>query len=85
MSKLGVRTINEMIGAVELLNVRPAVNHWKAKGLDLSPLLKRATEPKNFLGSYHIHEQDHELEKALDSELIKLASPALQKGEKVRA
>ncbi len=85
MSKLGIRTINEMIGAVELLNVKPAVNHWKAKGLDLSPLLTKAKEPRKFLGSYQIHEQDHELEKALDNELIKLALPALKKGEKVRA
>ena len=48
-------------------------------------MLTRATEPRNFLGSYQIHEQDHELEKALDNELIKLALPALQNGEKVRA
>ncbi len=85
MSRLGVRSINEMIGKVDLLNVAPAINHWKAKGLDLSPILAPASQPEGFLGAYQIHEQDHELEKALDNELIRLAKPALMNKERVSA
>jgi glutamate synthase (NADPH) large chain len=83
MAELGFRTVNEMIGRVDVLETRAAVDHWKAKGLDLSAILEKAEEPPEFLGSYAIHPQDHELEKALDNELIELAQPALRRGEKV--
>ena len=83
MADLGFRTINEMVGRVDALEVQAAVNHWKARGLDLSSILTKVTEPPEFLGNYAIHKQDHGLEKALDNELILLAEPALKRGEKV--
>ncbi len=83
MAGLGLRTVNEMVGRVDLLESRPAVKHWKAKGVDLSMLLKAAVEPEDFLGAYAKHKQDHELENALDNELIRLAEPALAEGKTV--
>jgi glutamate synthase (NADPH) large chain len=83
MAELGFRTVNEMIGRVDALETRAALDHWKAKGLDLSAILEKAHEPPEFLGSYAMHQQDHELEKALDNQLIELAQPALRRGEKV--
>jgi glutamate synthase domain-containing protein 3 len=83
MAELGFRAINEMVGRVDALEVRAAVDHWKARGIDLSALLTRVQEPPEFLGHYAIHKQDHGLEKALDNQLIELAQPALKRGEKV--
>ncbi|HEY5647372.1 MAG TPA: glutamate synthase large subunit, partial [Pseudomonadales bacterium] len=83
MAELGFRTVNEMIGRVDALHVDTAVNHWKAKGIDLGPLLTPASEPPEFLGSYAIHKQDHGLENAIDNELIELALPAIRSGEKL--
>ena len=85
MAQLGVRTINEMVGRVDLLETAAAVDHWKAKGLDLSQILTPAQIPPEFLGSYAQHEQDHELDRALDNTLMDLAQPAIEKGEKVYA
>ena len=85
MAMLGLRTINEMIGRVDLLQTDKALAHWKAKGLDLSAIITSAQEPEEFLGSYAMHEQDHELDKALDNRLISLAEPALTRGDPVHA
>lgn len=85
MAMLGLRTINEMIGRVDLLQTDKALAHWKAKGLDLSAIITSAQEPEEFLGSYATHEQDHELGKALDNRLISLAEPALTRGDPVHA
>ena len=85
MADLGFRTVNDMIGRVDALDVGGAVRHWKSRGLDLSEILAPAQEPENCLGVYAIHEQDHGLDAALDNELIRLAEPALARGEKVRA
>ena len=85
MAQLGLRTVNEMIGRVDLLQTDNALAHWKAKGLDLSAIIAPAQQPDEFLGSYAIHDQDHELDKALDNKLIPLAEPALTRGEKVHA
>ncbi|MEM7405394.1 MAG: glutamate synthase large subunit [Pseudomonadota bacterium] len=84
MAELGVRTISEMVGRVDLLDVKPAVDHWKARGLDLSAVLAPAQRPENCLGVYNLHTQDHGLELALDNKLIELAEPALAGGELVR-
>ncbi len=79
MAMLGFRTMNEMIGRVDRLEVSNAITHWKAKGIDLSSLLY-LPEPKNRWYSLHcVEKQDHGLEKALDNELIKKAAPALDK------
>ncbi len=83
MAELGFRTVNEMIGRVDALHVDAAVEHWKAKGLDLTPLLTPAEEPPEFLGSYAIHQQDHGLEHAIDNELMELALPHIRSGEKL--
>jgi glutamate synthase domain-containing protein 3 len=83
MAELGFRTVNEMVGRVDALKVDAAVNHWKAKGLDFSRILAPAEQPEDFLGSYAQHKQDHDLDMALDNELIRLAEPALARGEKV--
>ena len=83
MAELGFRTVSEMVGRADCLDTNMAVAHWKARGLDLAPLLARATEPEDFLGSYAIHEQDHGLEFSLDNRLIELAEPALARGERV--
>jgi hypothetical protein len=55
-----------MVGRVDALEVQGAVDHWKARGIDLSEVLTRVQEPPEFLGNYAIHKQDHGLEKALD-------------------
>ncbi len=83
MANLGIRTVNEMIGRVDLLETKGALDHWKAAGIDLSAMLLPAEEPPEFLGSYAMHEQDHELERSLDNKLIALAKPALEDKQKV--
>ena len=85
MAELGVRTLNEMVGRVDLLKTDEAINHWKADGVDLSSILAPAQIPNEFLGAFAIHDQDHELDKALDNQLIPLAEPALKTGAKVYA
>ncbi len=82
MAKLGFRTINEMVGRVDKLKIQKAVEHWKAKGLDLTPLLK-APEVGPEIPRYCVQKQDHGLADILDNKLIELCKPALDKGEKV--
>ena len=83
MAELGFRTVNEMIGRVDALDSRRAIEHWKAQGLDFSRLLYRqeATTPGEPV--YCAEEQDHGLELALDHQLIELAGPALDDGRAV--
>jgi glutamate synthase (NADPH) large chain len=83
MASLGIRKLTDMVGRVDLLESREAINHWKASGLDLSKILKPATAVFPDTGMYQTIEQDHGLEKALDQQLIELAKPALTTGEKV--
>ena len=83
MAELGVRTVNEMVGRVDLLKTDDAIDHWKADGLDLSPMLEPAKVIYEGTEFYKTQDQDHGLEKALDNELIRLAKPALETGEKV--
>ncbi|MEW8395574.1 MAG: glutamate synthase large subunit [Candidatus Thiodiazotropha sp.] len=83
MAQLGFRSFNEMVGQSDRLDMRKAINHWKAKGLDYSRLLKKPeAEPEVAL--YNSEIQDHGLDKAIDLELIKRAQPALEKGEAVK-
>jgi len=84
MAKTGFRKVNEMIGRVDALQAAPMADHWKAKDVDLSLLLTPAPEPQDCLGVYCQHEQNHDLDLALDNELMRLAEPALTSGEKVR-
>ena len=83
MAELGFRTVNEMVGRVDVLEMNEALQHWKAKGLDLSAILKPAAIVYDNTKVYRVMAQDHGLEKALDNELIRLAQPALQHGEVV--
>jgi glutamate synthase domain-containing protein 3 len=77
MADLGFRKVSEMVGRVDVLEARQAVDHWKAKGLDLSKLL--AMPPRaNEVAVYCREEQDHGLHLALDHQLIALAQPAIE-------
>jgi len=82
LAELGFRTIDEAIGHAEILDVRPAVDHWKAKGLDLAPVLFVPELPEG-TARRGVQKQDHGLDKALDNKLIELARPALDGGDKV--
>ncbi len=83
MAQLGFRTIDEMVGRVDRLDMRQALDHWKAKGVDLGRLLYQvplaAGEALRQTGT-----QDHGLDKALDNSLIAQAAPALDRREPVR-
>ncbi|MFL1446563.1 glutamate synthase-related protein, partial [Nocardiopsis protaetiae] len=83
LAALGFRSIDEAIGAVDLLDTTEAVEHWKAKGLDLSPILH---EVEPWAGDHRVRtrSQDHGLEKALDNTLIQLAEGALDFGQPVK-
>ncbi len=82
MAELGVRTFQEMIGQSDRLDMRTAINHWKAQGLDYSRLLHPAT-PVNGNTVYCSEVQDHGLERALDHQLITQATPALEQARPV--
>ncbi len=83
MAKLGFRTINEMIGQTQVLDMSKAVDHWKAKGLDLTRLLYKP-EMGPDVAVYNCEKQDHGLERALDQQIIKEAAPALENGSPVQ-
>jgi glutamate synthase (NADPH/NADH) large chain len=72
-----------MVGQSDRLDMRKAINHWKAKGLDYSRLLAKP-EAGPDVALYNCEKQDHGLDKAMDLELIKRAQPALEKGEPVK-
>jgi glutamate synthase domain-containing protein 2/glutamate synthase domain-containing protein 3 len=76
MARLGFRTMDEMIGRVERLNFAPAVDHWKAKGLDYSAMLHRPAGGAD-AARRAVVKQDHGLEQVLDHELIARCRPAL--------
>jgi len=82
MAELGVRTVNELIGATEKLDMRDAAEHWKADGIDLSRLIYKPT-PGPGVNTFNCEVQDHQLDKALDRTLIAEAKPALENGEAV--
>jgi glutamate synthase domain-containing protein 3 len=82
MAELGFRTIDEMVGRADCLDVERAVDHWKAKGLDLSPLLHRPNLPAT-VARRCVSKQDHGLASALDNDLIRAAERALATGEPV--
>ena len=81
LAELGFHTLQEAIGRVEYLDTKDAVDHWKASGLDLSPLLVRPDVESSL---YNTTQQDHGLAGALDNKLIELAEAALTKSEPVR-
>ena len=80
MAALGFRTFNEMVGRTDRLQARRAIDHWKARGIDLSPLLHRP-EVGAEVGAYCQAAQDHGLERALDhTRLLDLVLPRLERG-----
>ncbi|HYC28902.1 MAG TPA: glutamate synthase large subunit [Chitinophagaceae bacterium] len=84
MADLGFKTINEMVGQVDSLELKEGVRHWKYSKLDLSPVLFK--EPNSlYTGLYQQQEQDHEIHKVLDWQLLERARPALEKMETVSA
>jgi glutamate synthase (ferredoxin) len=82
MAELGFRTVDEMVGRVDMLDVRDVSEHWKAKGVDLTQILHKPDVPQT-VAIRCVTTQDHGLEKALDNELIERARPALERREPV--
>jgi glutamate synthase domain-containing protein 2/glutamate synthase domain-containing protein 3 len=82
MAELGFRKLDDMIGRVDRLNLNKAVNHWKAKGIDLSRILHQV-QPKPGVAVRNCEKQDHGLEKVLDRDLIRAAMPAIETGQAV--
>lgn len=83
LAEMGYRSLDEIIGHAELLDVDEAVHHWKTEGLDLSPILQQPL-PVPGTSLYCTKTQDHGLDEALDHQLIELAKPALESGEAVK-
>ena len=83
MAQLGFRTVEEMVGHSEILNTKTAVEHWKAKGLDISPILAVPQNPYQ-QSMYNSVAQDHGLSGALDNELMARAVKSIETGEKIR-
>ena len=84
LAELGFRSLDEAIGHAEVLDIEPAVDHWKAKGLDLAPILFTPELPAG-AARRGVVAQNHGLDRALDNELLALAAPALTDGVPVRA
>ena len=85
MAQLGFRTVNEMVGRVDRLEVRKAIDHWKARGLDFSKILYQPEVPAS-VGRYCMMPQDHGLAESLDKQiLLRLCAPALERKDPVKA
>ncbi len=82
MAQLGFRTVNEMVGQVQKLNRTKTIDQYKAFGIDLSPILHKVPVSEN-VKLYNTETQDHDLEKALDFEVIAQAHPAIFRKEKI--
>ena len=85
MAQLGIRTFNELVGRVDLLDTKAAVDHWKADGIDLAPVLMPALKPSADTGVFCQIEQDHGLDVSLDAtQLLPMCNNTLQTGEAVQ-
>jgi glutamate synthase (NADPH/NADH) large chain len=84
MAQLGFRTMNEMIGRVDMLETDKAIDHWKQSSIDLTPLLQMAVKPKPGVFTYQCHIQDHQIELQLDNELIEKSKPAIHDNKSVK-
>jgi glutamate synthase (ferredoxin) len=85
MAQLGFRTVNEMIGHTEVIEMKPAVDHYKAQGLDFSKILYQP-DVGDDVGRYQTETQDHGLDASLDmTTILPLCKPAIERGEKVEA
>ena len=83
MAQLGFRTLKEMVGQSQKLNVNKAINHYKANGLDLSPILFKPEKAKE-VPNFNTTNQDHNLDHVLDFEIIKATIPSIYRKEKTR-
>ncbi len=81
--KLGFRSFNEMIGQMQMLDRDKAIGHWKANGLDFAKLFHKP-QPLDGQTIYRSEAQDHNLDKALDQQLIARSAAALERGAPVR-
>ena len=85
MAKLGFRKLEDMVGRTDKLIPWKAIEHWKANGLDLTPILYQP-EMGSEVGRFRSQDQDHGLEKSLDvTKILEICKPAIERGEKVRA
>jgi glutamate synthase (NADPH/NADH) large chain len=84
MAKIGVRTLNELVGRTEKLEMKKAIRHWKAEGIDLSKILYKAEPGEEGESLYNTCEQDHGIDDSLDIKtLLKICAPAIKRKEKV--
>jgi len=83
MARMGFRRFEEMVGRSDMLKMREAIEHWKARGVDLSAILCRPEGPVGAAIS-HSERQEHGLDKSMDNDLIERCTPALDNGEEVR-
>jgi len=83
MAQMGFRSFDEMIGRSDRLKMREAIEHWKAKGVDLSAILDQPEAPEG-VAVNHSEAQEHGLDRSMDNELIERCRPALEDGETVR-
>ncbi|NOS68925.1 MAG: glutamate synthase large subunit [Verrucomicrobia bacterium] len=85
MAKLGFRKLEDMVGRTDKLVPWKAIEHWKAKGLDLTPILHQPDVAAD-VGRFRQQDQDHGLEKSLDvTKILDICKPAIERGEKVKA
>jgi glutamate synthase (NADPH/NADH) large chain len=82
MASLGFRKFEDMVGRVDMLEPKDVVDHWKAKGVDLSKLLHRAEAPEH-VAIRHSARQEHGLEQALDNKLVELCREAIESKRQV--
>lgn len=82
MAQLGFRTVNEMVGQVQKLDRKAAIDHYKAAGIDLSPILHQIDVPKN-TKMYNTQKQNHHIDESIEFEIIEKAHPALFRKEKI--
>ena len=82
MARMGFRTMDEMIGRVDVLEMRTAVEHWKARGLDFSSILYNPQVPSR-VGRRCLINQNHGLEEALDHKLLETARPSIENGKHI--
>lgn len=83
MAQLGFRTLKEMVGQSQKLNVNKAIQHYKTSGLDLSAILYKPEKAKT-VPNYNTEKQDHGIEHVLDFDIIKVAIPSIYRKEKTR-
>jgi glutamate synthase domain-containing protein 2/glutamate synthase domain-containing protein 1/glutamate synthase domain-containing protein 3 len=85
MAKLGFKKIEDMVGRTDKLIPWKAIEHWKANGLDLTPILHQPNVSED-CGRFRSQDQDHGLEKSLDvTKILEICKPAIERGEKIRA